>query len=302
MCWAGTILGEVTRETCEKTGLKPGTKVVLGGHDNECALIAADIFDEDTIIDIVGTWEILITSSDRPGLTDEKFNAGLTVNANVIKGQYATLGPEVSGNLIEWARRKLFSDYDGRTKTEGRNIWDLLMELAAKSAPGANGVMVLPFFSGRTCIFPNAKATGSIIGLRDSSDRHDLIQAVLEGVNFQTREIFEALIKFFDHDFAQLTCIGGMTRNRKYMQTKSDITGKPVKAIDIPEGTSLGAAILAGVGVGIYGNVREAHEIIRSSVTSMTFEPNKERSERYNELFETYKRAYHMIKDIVPIR
>ena len=103
---SGTRLGEVTEKAAAETGLVAGTPVVLGGHDYLCGALPVGAIRPGVILDVSGTWEIVLAASERPVLTPEAQKTGATVEAHVARNLYAIWGGAVSSDMLEWYRKE----------------------------------------------------------------------------------------------------------------------------------------------------------------------------------------------------
>src|SRR5690606_23903276 len=103
---SGTPLGKVTRAASEATGLPAGTPVVLGGHDYLCGALPVGAIRPGVILDVSGTWEIVLAATQEPVLTPEAQRIGATVEAHVARGLYAIWGGAVSAEMLEWYRNE----------------------------------------------------------------------------------------------------------------------------------------------------------------------------------------------------
>ena len=124
----------------------------------------------------------------------------------------------------------------------------------------------------------------------------EMIRAVFEGLGYQFLEILRAVEGGLGITAEQIVAVGGATRNTFWMQNKADMCGLPVEVPQIEEATPLGAAMLAGIGVGIYTDERDAFESVSKPGT--VYEPDGNLTEAYAERFEVYRQVYPALKDI----
>jgi xylulokinase len=210
---------------------------------------------------------------------------GLTVQSHVARGMYATWGGAVASEMLEWYRKQ----YGAATAGEAAG-WEGLVAAAASAPAGCHGVMFLPHMSAAGCPVVDAKSLGAFVGLSPGATAADLLRAVLEGLDYQFRDIVLAMETRLAEPFQRIVVVGGATRNSFWMQNKADVLGRPVEVAAVEEATPLGAAILAGIGVGIYADEEEAYR--RVSRPGTTFQPDPALSTRYARWFETYRQLY----------
>ena len=293
---SGTVLGEVHDEAAQTTGLPPGTPVVLGGHDHLCGALPVGIFRPGAVLNVTGTWECVMTATDGPVLKDDLRTAGMTVQAHVARGMHTVWGGNVAGEMLEWYRKQLAGSAAGADESGGGADWQHLMTEASASPPGAGGVMFLPHMSAAACPVVDPQSLGAFVGLSSRATRGDMLRAMIEGLDYQFLDMVSALRTVLGEDFQRFVAVGGATRNEFWMQNKADVAGCLIEVPDVEEATPLGAAILAGIGVGLYRDEEDAFQ--RVYRPGKTFEPDQKRSARYAELFPIYQEVYPAVKPV----
>ncbi len=284
---SGTPLGHVHAAAAEATGLAEGTPVVLGGHDHLCGALPVGAARPGVVLDVTGTWESVQAAVERPELRPELRQSGMTVQAHVARGVHAVWGGCVAGEMIEWFRAQCGA---------GTPDWDDLIAAAEASPPGARRVMFLPHMSGAACPVVDDRSLGAFVGLGNLATRGDLARAVFEGLNYQLLDVVTALESTLGVELDRLVAVGGATRNRFWMQNKADVTGRTVRVPEVEEASPLGAAILAGIGAGLYRDAEDAVERMRRP--SATYEPDAERHALYQERFAVYRDLYPALAPI----
>jgi xylulokinase len=198
--------------------------------------------------------------------------------------------------MLEWYKDQIGSEAQQRAQNGQGNVWSNLMDEARSSSPGANGILFLPHFNGTACPNLDPRSLGAFLGLNDSTKKEDMVRAVVEGLNYAFLDMLKALEVGLGEKAERIIAIGGGTRNEFWMQNKADISGRPVVTLEIEEATALGAAMLAGVGVGVYKNLAEASQ--RVNKPGKVFEPNIKLASIYAELFEIYRDIYPALHGI----
>jgi xylulokinase len=291
---SGTRIGEVTGEASRHTGLAEGTPVILGGHDHLCGVLPVGAFRPGVALDVTGTWETVITPTPAPVLTDQLRQAGMTVQAHVVRDMHAVWGGNVAGEMLEWYRRQLVGN-DDQQATQSLD-WDTLMREAASTAPGAGGVMFLPHMSGAASPVVDGKSLGVFVGLTPRAARGDMLRCIVEGLDYQFLDIVLAMESALDVSLERFIAVGGATRNAFWMQNKADVAGRPIEIPDVDEATPLGAAILAGIGVGLFGDEEDAFHRVQGK--TVTYQPDPERAAQYARWFPIYRELYPATRDI----
>jgi xylulokinase len=293
---SGTRLGEVTATAAAATGLPVGTPVILGGHDHLCGALPVGAFRPGVVLDVAGTWEIVSTAVPAPVLTARVRRTGLTMQAHVARGMHGAWASTPAAESLEWFRREYGFEARRKAETEGGSDWDCLFGAAAKSPPGAGGVTFLPHLCGSTCPVVDPSAMGAFVGLRSLTTQGDMVRAIVEGLDYQFLDILRAVETGLGITAERIVAVGGATQSEFWMQNKADVVGKPIEVPQVEEATPLGAAILAGIGVGIYKNEQDAYEKVGRP--GRVFEPNGKLARTYAEGFEVYRQVYPALKGI----
>ncbi|HEX9118551.1 MAG TPA: FGGY-family carbohydrate kinase, partial [Anaerolineae bacterium] len=241
------------------------------------------------ILDVSGTWEVVLAATEEPLLSPELGRAGMTVEAHVATDLYALWGGAVSADMLEWYRREYGGEARLQAETGGGTDWDYLMAEAAAAPPGSHGVTFLPHMSGGGCPVDDTRSLGAFVGLSGFAGKGDLLRAIVEGLDYQFLHITEAM-QANGVAFDRLIAVGGAVRNKFWMQNKADIAGRCIETPEVEDATPLGAAMLAGIGVGIYRDAADAcAHVFRPGPV---YEPDLALTARYADLFEIYKQVY----------
>jgi len=293
---SATPLGNITPEVVQRTGLAEGTPVILGGHDHICGSLPVGAFRPGLVLDITGTWEAVQAPVSEAVLDDRLRQMGITVQAHVARDRYAVWGGNPAGGMLEWFRGEFGHEARQKAEAEGTQDWDHLIAAAAATPPGARGVMFLPHMSGSSCPIVDGNSRGAFVGLTNRATAGDLLRAVIEGLDYQFLEVVEAMETALATKIDRFVAVGGAVRNEFWMQNKADVTGRPVEVPAIEEATPLGAAILAGIGVGLYADEEDA--LGRVYRPGGTFEPDEKLHEQYAEWFGVYRELYPALKGV----
>jgi xylulokinase len=291
----GTRIGEVTGEAALRTGLVKGTPVVLGGHDNICSFIAARDSQNDVPVIITGTFESVLLPSRRPFLNTEGLKRNIVCEKSVVPGEYVLWGTQHAGSMVEWFDKRfgMQTGEDSVNRSEFKDRFSLLRETEV----GAGGVFMLPHLLGGMTPTADPCSRGAFIGLVEETTKHELLRAIIEGVNYQSRSICEALSAVSGKDFKRVINIGGGAYSDFWMQNRADVTGMEIEVPDIREATSLGAAILAGVGTGLIGDYKEA--LLRRNFEVKTYTPDEKWSGRYDRYYrEIFVQLYESLREL----
>ena len=222
---------------------------------------------------------------------DERLILGFHVVPDCWLLQGGTTG---GGGVMRWLEREFGAYEREEGKRQGKSSLDLFNEEAAAVAPGSDGVVFLPYMSGeRTPIWdPNAK--GVYYGLDFSKTKGHFIRAAMEGTAYALKHNLD-VAEEAGAKVEVLRAMGGSANSLLWTQIKSDITGKPIVVPSSDTATTLGAVILAGVGIGMYKDFDEAVKLTVEEKRS--HEPNNENRKVYDRNYETYIELYKQLKD-----
>jgi xylulokinase len=287
---SGTPLGQVSAAASQATGLPDGTPVILGGHDHLCGALPVGAFKPGVVLAVSGTWETALTATEGPVLKDELRQSGMTVQAHVALGKHTIWGSNVAAEMLEWYRRQYGLAAAGQAAAEEGAEWEPLMALAASAPPGAHGVMFLPHMAGANCPVVDPRSLGALVGLSGAASAADVLRAMIEGLSYQFLDVVTAMEAAVGTSLPRIVGVGGGTRNAFWMQTKADVLGRTIEVPDVEEATPLGAAIVAGIGLGLYRD--EADACQRVYRPGRAYHPNSELAPRYAEWFSLYKQLY----------
>jgi xylulokinase len=283
---SGTPLGALTPDSAAATGLPPTTVVSVGIHDHISGAFAAGGLGPGVLFDSIGTSESLNSVFQKP-LSDPRIAAhGLAQGAIWIEEPtyYLTGGLQTAGAAVEWFRREL----GGKV-----GVTELVEEAAA--ADGAVPVF-LPHLVRSLTPHPDAQASGAFIGLKATTTRGAMFRAVLEGLAFEARAIADAMVTVAGlTPFQTVLTIVSSLDNRLLTQINADVYGLPVKINPVREAVSLGAALLAGMGCGLFADASAALRAARRE--DIAVEPNVERSTRLRARYqEVYRDLYNQLR------
>jgi xylulokinase len=210
--------------------------VVVCGHDHVCGALGAGVVEPGEVVDSIGTAEAALITLREALLNETGYNLGLTMGRHVLpESFYLGTGLPEAGGAVGWLLRLL----EGSEEDLAR--WT---EEAAALAPGEGGVF-LPLVRGH-----DHGVTFYALG-QESRPAH-LLRAMLEGLTLEIDAALKRAAQAVGVELSSLTVLGGGARNALWRQLKADVSGKPVRVVSEPECVARGAAMLAGIGAGIF--------------------------------------------------
>ncbi len=285
---SGTPVGEISRKIAASLGLKNNVIVTLGGHDHLCGAFSAGLRQKGDLVNSTGTTDALCALIDPAWIDQRYYNAGVNCGCHVAADQIYLLGGILTaGRAIDW----FIDNFYPSVGAPRNNLYQSLIEHAEASPVGSNGLVVLPHLRG--CFTPNFDATakGAILGLRTTHTYKDISRAIFEGLSLEFRVVLDTLSELTGDTFPQVICIGGGSKNRFWSQLKADVTQRIMVINNVQENTSLGAAILAGLGSGTYRDADEAFEILKSNCDIL--QPNQKNFEIYRQIYDRFYRNFY---------
>jgi sugar (pentulose or hexulose) kinase len=278
--WSGTPLGGLRPHVAAELGLPQNVEVVLGGHDQEVAALGAGIRRDEVSISL-GTASILVAPLDKPVFDPEM---RVPCYPHVERGQFVFEAVVNAGGVsFQWLR-DLFNII-ARDDADSYD-YDMLTSLAAGAPNGANDLFFYPHLTGATSPFWNPDVSGVLYGLSLASGRDDIVRAVLEGWCFQLKSNL-VTIEELTSPRENVIVFGGGTRSLFIQQLLANVLDRPVVVSPTSETALLGAAILAGLGCGIYNDLDEAKTMVRQGAKVVSPQPSAARD--YHELFQSYR-------------
>lgn len=278
------IVGKVTKEAAQLTGLKEGTPVVAGGLDAACGTLGAGVYEVGQTQEQGGQAGGMSICTDS-ALSHKK----LILSAHVVPDKWLLQGGTVGGGgTLNWFKREF---------GEGIPFAELTIP-AEKVAPGSDGVIYLPYMAGERSPLWNPDAKGVFYGLSFDKTRGHMVRAILEGVAYSLQHNL-LTAKEVGAEVDIMNAMGGSSNSLLWTQIKADVTGKTIQVPTSDTATTLGAALLAGVGCGVYNNYDEA--VNKTIVITRTHEPNMENHEIYKKYMDLYLKLGNSLTDIFSI-
>jgi xylulokinase len=256
--WSWEVVGHVTAEASQLTGLAEGTPVVAGTTDAAAEAISAGVSEFGDMMLMFGSSIFFIMKTDQLIPTHNFW-----VSNFLEEGAYAFLGGmSTGGSLTTWFRNQFGQLELELEKAGGKNAYELLAQQAATAPPGSNGLIALPYFVGERTPLHDPKARGVWFGLSLKHTKGDLYRSILEGVGFGIRHNIEVM-RLEGIQPKRILAVGGGTKNDLWLQIVSNITGIKLTLPLQQIGASYGDAFLAGRGIGLFQNMSEIQRWIK---------------------------------------
>ncbi|MDD3333999.1 MAG: xylulokinase [Eubacteriales bacterium] len=276
------VVGKLTQEAARQLGLSQGIPVVAGGLDAACGTLGAGV---------IGAGQTQEQGGQAGGMSlcidDYAADPRLILGYHVVPHRWLLQGGTTGGGgALKWLRQTICPDVS----------FEEMSALAGQTPAGSEGVVFLPYMAGERSPLWNPAACGVFFGLSYAKNRGHLIRACMEGVayslrhNLETAQAAGATVK-------TLRSIGGSANSRVWTQLKADVTGCTIEVPGSDTATTLGAAILAGVGVGVYASFDQA--VSQTIQVERVHQPNKDLKAVYDAGYQRYRRLYEQLKPLM---
>jgi xylulokinase len=282
--WTTEIAGTVTAAAAAATGLAEGTPVTAGTIDAAAEALSVGVLDSGDMLLMYGStiFIIEITPVRVP-------DARLWYAPWFFPGQHAAMsGLATSGTLSHWFREQFAKELDPETAVIS------LAQEAEGSPPGANGLVLLPYFSGERTPIHDTEAKGMLFGLDLTHTRGDIYRAVFEGIAFGTHHVFETYADAGQPP-REILSAGGGTKNRVWAQATSDVSGRTQIVREKTVGASYGDAFIAALAIGDV----QREDIRRWNPVAREIAPNSDLSELYERRYRVFRELYERNKDLM---
>ena len=281
------VTGTIHSEAAEATGLRAGTPIVGGGGDQAAQAVGVGAITPGIIALTLGTSGVVFAPTGEPFIEPE---GRLHAMAHSVPGNWHLMGVMLSAaGSLRWFRD---------TFSPGSSYDDLLAPASAVE-PGSEGLLFLPYLTGERTPYPDPLARGAFIGLTLRHNLAAMARSVLEGVAFGLRDSMELVKGCGLGQITQVRVSGGGSRSPLWRQILADTLDCELVTVNITEGASYGAALLAGVGSGVWASVHEACDATVRVLTTTLPQPGV--VERYQRIYPLYRSLYPALKPTFPL-
>jgi len=292
ICECSEVVGKVTAEAVRFTGLALGTPVVAGGLDAVCATLGAGVIHPGETQEQGG-------QAGGMSICLETYTADprLIMSWHVVPGRWLLQGGTTGGGgTLRWFEQEFAAAERAESERTGKTSFEQLSEQADEVSAGSEGLIFLPYMAGERSPIWNPKAKGVWYGMDFSKRRGHFARAIMEGVAYSLRHNLETA-RECGADTSELHAMGGSANSLVWTQIKADITGKVIKVPASDTATTLGAAILAGIGTGVYDSFE--HAVRKTIKLERVHEPNPAHQAVYQKGYRTYLQLYNNLKEVM---
>lgn len=243
------IVGQVSAEAAEATGLRAGTPVVNGSSDNSASALGAGMIHPGQVTLIIGTAGVITVCSERP-LPD----AGRRTLCwhYCLRNRWVTLGVmQTAGESLHWFRNAF-----DRDMVSSGDVFDLYNQACAAIPDGSGGLIFLPYLNGERTPYWDPAARGVVFGINLATEKAHFIKAIMEGVSFGLRHNIET-VESLGIVIDQVRAVGGGLKSPVWLAILGKVLRKPIVTVAVPDTANLGNALLCGKALGLYTSFEE---------------------------------------------
>ncbi len=288
----GELVGTLTEEAARTLGLACSVKVFTGAMDQIAAALGGGGLVSGVATATIGTAMVLTSCIDS---MEECAHSALTLYRGFRKDQYVLLPYcSTAGAVFKWFKDQVCSEEAAACTDSGQDVYDLLCAYADEVQPGADGVILLPYFAGSLQPELIPEARGVFFGLDITTGKKTMTRAVLESMGYMLRENLQMLGQF-GLPIDRVHFFGGGAKNPIWNQIIADITGAQLVLLEESECGSMGAAMLGAVSLGWYPTLAEAQK--KNGVRSVVY-PDPTKKEVYDRAYARYQQVFHAVKTL----
>jgi len=273
-------VGELSEELKTRLNVKGSIKIFPAGSDNPCSALGSGIINKNRDLLSIGTSGVYLKYEEEY----KNYDGKLHMFNNILPNSCYSMGVTLSaGDSLSWFRDTFAKDKD----------FDELLSGVSEVSPGSNGLLFAPYIVGERTPYADSKVRGTFIGIDKSHDLNHFTRAVIEGITFSLKDCFSI---YQDDSDKEIISVGGGAKSKEWLQIQANIFNKKIVSLEIEEGPSLGASIIAAVSLNWFTSFEEAVGVIVKEKES--YYPQEEAVEAYKKAYDRYKRIYEGIKNI----
>lgn len=288
---SGTVIGRISEVVARDLGLPSDVTIVAGAHDQCAGAVGCGAIEEGHAMYGMGTYTSVNCVFTELRGTEVMLERGLCTEHHAVPDKYVTLMYNRGGATLQWFR-DTFASPASCSPIEGAS--DIYAEMLSEMPSSPSPVMVLPHFSETGPPEFITDSSGVLAGLGLTTSRGDILKGILEGNTFYLRGCVESLPPT-GIEIKDFRVVGGGSRSDSWVQISADIMGRPFVRTKVSEAGTLGAAIIAGVGSGVFPSVSAGVEAMVR--LGETFYPDRGRQTLYDGKYEKYSRLWPQMRD-----
>jgi xylulokinase len=287
------VVGYLRPDVADDLGLCRDAVVTAGAGDQSACGVGAGAVREGIVSATIGTSGVVFAATNRV-VPDTNGKAAMAY-CHALPQKWCLFGCTLgAGGSFKWLRDTFFAREKAELTARGLSVYDHMTALAGRSSVGAKGCIFLPYLNGERTPHPDPRARGVFFGLSYRHGLEDMTRAVMEGVTMSLRDTIE-ILRAAGIGVEQVRAAGGGAKSALWLQMQADIFNAEIVCTNIEETGCVGAAIIAGVGAGIFED--EAAACARLIKPVQRLKPKSGNVGRYDELYALYAGLYGSLKN-----
>ncbi len=276
--------GDIRDEVRDELGIKSEVKVYAGAADNAASAVGAGIIDDTRAMVSVGTSGVVFANKEKiTGNEDGKLH---TFNAAIPDTFYSMGVTLAAGKSLDWLKSTFAKDLS----------YDEFLSGIENVSAGSDGLIFTPYIQGERTPYNDSSIRGSFVGMDISHKLDNFVRAVLEGITYSLKDSLVIIDGDGLNPVETMVSVGGGAKNKTWLQMQADIFNKNIVTLEIENGPSTGAAMLAAVGAGYYDDFKTcAKDFVKYK---KEYKPNPENVKIYEKYYEVYRMVYPNTKEI----
>lgn len=283
------IIGKITDEASQVTGLKAGTPMVNGSSDNTASALGAGMTESGQVTLIIGTAGVISVCSDHP-LVDVKKRT--LCWHYCLQNRWATLGiMQTAGESLEWFKNAF--DHQGGAAVPG-DVFNQYNEAAKLVPAGADGLVFLPYLNGERTPYWNPNARGVFFGVNLQTSKAHFIRAIMEGVSYGLKNNIET-VESLGINIDEVRAVGGGLKSQVWLEILGKVLQKPIATVNAQDTANLGNILMCGHALGIFPSY---HDAVNNMVAIDQKVSYPEGSDIYKKQYPLFLELYEKVKPL----
>ena len=272
-----TVVGDLRRSLADRLGMEAQPLIVVGGHDQACGALGAGAITTGIAANTLGTVDAMVLTAE--ALPPDPSDASCT--PHVVEGAFERMAVNTSGGItLQWLAELL-----------GFGEVSVLVE---RMADEPSRMFVLPHLGGASLPAADPYSLGAIVGIRHGATDLETGRAALDSLAYEMRIAIDSICR--DTPLREIRTTGGGSASNRWLAIRADVLGVPVRRLQEPQAAALGAAMLAGIGIGQFGSATEAVEAMVRPADVVEVSP--QRAAEYEALFAIYRGLYPALRQL----
>lgn len=278
------IMGEITSEAEDKTGLPAGTPVINGSADHAATSLGAGVTNPGEVTAIVGTAGVVSVLSNEPIKDPEE---RIFCWNYCLEDKWVNLAPmQTAGKALDWYKKTFDSSQENPFEDYNKNIQEI--------PDGSEGLIFLPYLIGERAPIWDPDARGVFFGISNNHNKYHFVKSIMEGVSYAFRQNID-VVESLGIDINTLKFLGGGSNSQEWIKIMAKVLNKRIKPVQGSELGAIGTSILGGASTGVFDNITHATKTMTKAGNLTSYD---ELPEVYRENYDKYKKIYQRLKDL----